>query len=168
MTKDYGVREKPKALIETPAFQIGVMLATAVVVGVVALIWTYDRSVRHSTALGWTISGPPCPVAADRTDLPRWPAATKRSEFAGVSFTRAVGHVSCRMVGYEGGRGLGTFPVCQFSSPGGLIVTAGERTVLFNPPPGARATVAVPRSGPSCVLNAPAWPMPAEINRRGA
>lgn len=167
MIKDYGVREKPKGLLQNTMVQFGVVFAVTVVASIAALSWTYERSVRHSTALGWTISGPPCPVAADKADLPRWPAATRRSEYEGVSFTRAVGHVTCRMVGFEGGRGLTPFPVCQFSSPGGLIVTAGERTVIFNPPPGARATVAVPASGPNCVLNAPAWPTPAEINGHG-
>ena len=68
-------------------------------------------------------------------------------------FARRFGHMSCAMITNDGGRGLGTFPVCQFTSPASLLVRTPRGEFYFAPGIGQPATVSVPPGLPQCVMN---------------
>lgn len=167
MASDYGFRVRPKGLLQRPVFLIGLVVAAAVGALIQAGFAARERALGLSVARDWTVSGPPCARASDAAGLPRWPRAEKVSDFDGVGFTRAAGYMTCQRISYQRGRRVAAFPVCQFSSPGALIVTVDGVASYFVPPPGARATVAVRDGVPSCVLAAPAWPTVAELNAAG-
>ena len=61
--------------------------------------------------------------------------------------------MSCAMIAYNSGRGFGTFPVCQFTSPASLLVKTRRGEFYFAPGIGQPATVSVPHGLPQCVMN---------------
>ena len=78
---------------------------------------------------------------------------TKVFEYAKVSFGRALGHVSCAEIRYDGGRALfGGYPVCQFTSPAVLEVRTAQGEFYFLPGAGRRATVSTPHGKAECVM----------------
>lgn len=125
-------------------------LGIVLVIGVVAASWLYHRSEAVRTAQAWAITGPPCPTASQQTFAASAMKPHMAYEFGDVSFTRAYGHVSCQEITNDGGRGFGTFPECQFTSPGLLQVTTKRGDFYFIVETGP-ATVMVKDDVPSCV-----------------
>ena len=62
------------------------------------------------------------------------------------------GHASCIDLRYDGGKGTGTYPACQFMSPAVLTVRSDKGTFRFLPGLGKDATVFVEHGQPRCVM----------------
>ncbi|WP_293678228.1 hypothetical protein [uncultured Phenylobacterium sp.] len=108
---------------------------------------------RVADAKAWAIEGPPCPriTAAQFLWVHRQPP--RRFEFEGVVFFRRYGHVECAAIRDRGGRGDRRHAVCQFTSPGDLLIRTPAGEWSFRPGPGQPATVSTARSPPNCVMN---------------
>lgn len=128
--------------------------------GILAMLLAIPALVVAETWIGrvrteqvWTIDGPACPVVQKPE---RRVVGTKRKPrtmtFQGVTFTRWFGHVSCLTLPEGGFFNDRRYPVCQFSGPGAVQVTAGGRTVIYQPGVAKRATVKVVGGQPSCVV----------------
>lgn len=142
-----GVRRWP---IYVAAAVVGVGLA----IGLTGHDLLKARSAAIAEAKAWTISGPPCPQAP-LSEIARQPAAAKTFGYAGSGFAYAYGHVACAQIHADGGRSLFRgYPVCQFTSPGVVIVSIGGTTTLFVPGLGQRATVTAPNGEARCVMAA--------------
>lgn len=127
-------------------------------IGVVAVVagstpnFLRQRAAAIDEARAWTIVGPPCPQLP-MTETVRQPTAIKSFGYAGSGFAYAYGHVACAQIHADGGRSwVRGYPVCQFTSPGVLIVESGGTRTLFAPGLGRRATVSVEDGAPRCVL----------------
>ena len=111
--------------------------------------WAESTSLRKT----WTITGPPCPVVAAPS-----PVATRRhkppmsSWYGDVRFTRSFGAMSCGSVPENPFWPSTNYRVCRFNNPGAVSVFAAGHTVVFEPPVGRPATVAVRRGRASCVI----------------
>ena len=113
-----------------------------------------QRAADIAEAKAWDIKGPPCPQRPF-SEAARHPAATKAFGYAGASFAYAYGHVACAQIHADGGRSLfWGYPVCQFTSPGVIIVDAAGARTLFAPGLGQRATVKVEDGAAQCVMAA--------------
>jgi hypothetical protein len=127
----------------------------ALALGVVALIVTPDfikhRREAVAMAKAWTIVGPPCPAINSEAFHLR-SSKPHGFDYDGVVFVRGAGHVSCQDVGTAGGRGLGTYPVCQFTSPGVLHIKAKGREAYFAPGPGQPATISLADGAIRCAM----------------
>lgn len=105
-----------------------------------------------ATKRAWTITGPPCPVVVAPARSVVGSKAPRDFTYNGAIFARHFGHVSCVAFREDGLFASGSYSVCQFSGPGAVHVTAGGRTVVFQPGVGRPATVTVRRGEASCVV----------------
>lgn len=154
-THDYGV--SPKAGMSRSAkmtFIGGALVALAAAGAVLGHNWWEQRKEAIANADAWTIDGPPCPALTEAQFAAAGLSTRKASEFNGVTFRRVAGHMSCNEVANDGGRGMGKYPVCQFTSPSVLSVTVAERTFHFQPGVGQDATVEVKDGQARCVMAA--------------
>lgn len=132
-------------------------LLAAVIGAVVAAASTAPSVLREraraiAEAKAWSIDGPPCPQLPI-TETVRQPTATRSFGYAGAGFAYAYGHVACADIHEDGGRSmLRGYPVCQFTSPGVVIVETGKTRTLFAPGLGRRATVSAPGGVARCVM----------------
>jgi len=111
-----------------------------------------QRAAAIAEAKAWTIDGAPCP-RLPMAETVRQPTATKTFGYAGAGFAYAYGHVACAQIHADGGRSLFRgYPVCQFTSPGVLIVDTSRGRTLFAPGLGKRATVTVEDGAAQCVM----------------
>jgi hypothetical protein len=118
----------------------------------IAPTWTRQRATAVAEAQAWTITGPPCPQLP-LAEIARQPRATKTFGYAGAGFAYAYGHVACAQIHADGGRSLVSgYPVCQFISPGVVVVDTGKTRILFAPGLGRRATVSVENGAARCVM----------------
>jgi hypothetical protein len=106
---------------------------------------------RHELRTDWNISGPDCPTAVHS-----WPSVALRRkphefDYGGMHLAHPFGGADCSPVpeDYFTHR---AYSVCQFTGPVMIAVTAGGRTVLFEPGYGRRATVKLRNGQVSCVL----------------
>jgi hypothetical protein len=153
MDKDYGRRaDRKPSRGEVATKWIGVAVALAVVLAIVAGGWMRRAAQAAAEAPYWTVSGPPCPVVAG----PPAGAPPPREvfDYADVSFARAYGHASCALMPDRWTLGLVTHPVCQFTSPFVLKVSTAKGAVYFLSGPGKPATVSTQGGVARCVLNA--------------
>ena len=134
------------------------LYAIAGLIGVVAVVagsapnFLRQRAAAVAEAKAWTITGPPCPQLPI-SETVRQPTAIKSFGYAGSGFAYAYGHVACAQIHADGGRAwVRGYPVCQFTSPGVLIVETGANRTLFAPGLGERATVSVQDGAPRCVM----------------
>jgi hypothetical protein len=118
-----------------------------------AAVWSWNRHIEAAVAnaKAWTITGPPCPTLTRQAYLAGAVHADHAFQLGDVGFARAYGHVSCNFIANDGGRGLGDYPVCQFTSPAVLRITTPQAEVYFFPSTGP-ATVSVPHGTPRCVM----------------
>lgn len=147
-----GVRRKRR--LPLARLQAGGLL------GVLAMVLSVPAYVVVETSLGaaaeraqWTITGPPCPVAARPTLRVVGRRKPRTFAYGGVNFTRWRGHASC--VAFREARLFGEGEVartCQFNNPGAVAVTAAGRTTLFEIGDARPATVTVHAGVASCVL----------------
>jgi hypothetical protein len=111
------------------------------------------RSAAISAAREWTIKGPPCASLNAAEFRARGLSAPKAFEYEGVVMARRYGHVDCRMLRTNGGRGFSSFALCQFTGPGALHVKTGKTEAWFETGAGQPATVSTEGGVPRCVLN---------------
>jgi hypothetical protein len=106
--------------------------------------WADHRALKDE----WKIPGPACPAPAHAW---RWPAP-RTIHYKGVAFARQYGGIYCEAVPVENPFSQATFPVCQFSGPGRVLVTLAGRTTAYEPGIGKPATVTVRDGRVSCVV----------------
>ena len=107
---------------------------------------------RVADAKAWKIAGPPCPRITAGQFLGRHRKSARRFDFEGVAFFRRYGHVECAAIRNAGGRGDRRHPVCQFTSPGDLLIRANGLDWYFRPGPGQPATISLAQGRPACVM----------------
>jgi hypothetical protein len=149
MTRDLGVRARRRLsrgerIVRAAALTLAVAIPAAVLTG--------SLLKNRREAIASTIDGPPCPTLSRASYEAQPVKALKAIEYGGVVLARHAGHVNCSPVTYDGGRGFGTFPVRQFTSPGVLKVTTRKGAFFFAPGVGQAATVSAPRGVARCVL----------------
>jgi hypothetical protein len=111
--------------------------------------WATNRGLRHE----WMAKGQPCPAVAALSPAARGAKPPAPFVYKGVRFAFQIGDVACAPVPEKGLFTRTTFPVCQFDAPGGIEVTAGGKTTVFEPGVGHGATVMVHAGQPpSCVM----------------
>ena len=111
-----------------------------------------QRAAAIAEAKAWTIEGPPCP-RLPLAETARQPVATKTFGYAGAGFAYAYGHVACAQIHADGGKSLFRgYPVCQFTSPGVVVVDTARGRTLFAPGLGERATVMLEDGAAQCVM----------------
>jgi hypothetical protein len=145
------------------------MIPRAVFVGVLATLaigtaWEL-LSERHTIAVSTqaanlsAIAGPPCPAVSAMA----FGSALKRQgltlkyvfNFNGDVFGRAIGDGDCDVAAANGSAGLGSYDVCEFSSPAVLYVKTGKGEFFYLPGVGHKATVMTPNGIARCVMAAP-------------
>ena len=110
------------------------------------------RASAIAEAKAWTITGPPCPHLPIR-EIAQQPVTGKSFGYAGSGFAYAYGHVACAQIHADGGKSLFRgYTVCQFTSPGVVVVRTGGTATLFAPGLGERATVSVRNGEARCVM----------------
>lgn len=128
------------------------IVALGLTAALIAPTLVRDRNAAVAEAQAWTIPGPPCPQAP-LTEAARQPAAQKSFGYAGAGFAYAYGHVACAQIHADGGRSMVRgYPVCQFTSPGVVVVDTGKARTLFVPGLGNRATASVQDGVARCVM----------------
>jgi hypothetical protein len=131
------------------------LLAIIVVALVAGGFWAWNRHVEMAVAeaQAWTIKGPPCPALTKQAYLAGAVHATQSTQLGDITFERAFGHVSCNFIANDGGRGVGDYPVCQFTSPAVLHIVTPKGEFWFFPSTGP-ATVSVLHGQAQCVMAA--------------
>src|ERR1700744_989294 len=105
---------------------------------------------RHMAKRAW-MAGPACPRVPQLSIAALGAKPPKPFDYKGSRFAYQIGDVNC-FAAPEGWLTRATFPLCKFDAPGGIVVTTGGRTTVFEPGVGHSATVAVRRSGTTCYL----------------
>ena len=100
----------------------------------------------------WTAKGPACPITAALSPANRGAKPPPPFVYKEVGFAYQIGDVSCVAVPEKGLFNGRTYPVCEFDAPAAIAVTAGGRTVIFEPVVGHSATVTVQAGRASCVV----------------
>ena len=146
MASDFGARARKRSVPVAPILAIVALVLAAGV----ALMWWLPRSREIAKAEAWTFTGTPCPAVSVQAFAAFVVQPKESFEFGDVTFARGYGHASCEQITNDGGRGFGTHPVCQFTSPGVLHVTTKRGDFYFITQTGP-ATVAVQDGVASCV-----------------
>jgi hypothetical protein len=147
---DYG--ERPVRRVPW-AYIITIILGLALIAWLGGGEFLKRRAAAVVTAKEWAIDGDPCPTITAAEFAAKKYRLRMSFDYGGAQFARAAGHVSCAAVAYKGGKGLGEFPVCQFTSPAVVKVTTKKGEVYFVPGIGKPATVSVPHGVGACVMN---------------
>jgi hypothetical protein len=129
-------------------------IVLAVTAGLLGNDYMKVVNMRVRDAREWRIDGPPCPTITPADFIGNHRKAPRSFEYEGVRFFRRYGHVECAPVYERGGRSDRFHPVCQFTSPGDLMVRTGQGDFYFQPGPGQPATVSAGRGEPTCVMAA--------------
>lgn len=118
------------------------------------LTTNYRKAValRVADAKAWTLAGPPCPRITEAQFLGVHRKGPRRFEFEGVAFYRRYGHVQCAAIRDRGGLGGRRYPVCQFTSPGDLMIRTDRADWFFSPGPGQPATITLADGSPRCLM----------------
>jgi hypothetical protein len=137
-----------------PFYVAAAVLGLGLAIGMTAHDLLKARDAAIAEAKAWTISGRPCPQLPIG-EIARQPYAGKSFGYAGSGFAYAYGHVACAQIHADAGKSLFRgYPVCQFTSPGVVVVRAGGTASLFAPGLGQRATVSAPNGEAQCVMAA--------------
>lgn len=112
------------------------------------------RRGRIADAKAWAIGGPPCPQITRAEFLVHGLKGPKRFDYEEAAFYRRFGHVTCAPIYDRGGRGRRFHPVCQFTSPGDLLIRTDAGEWYFRPGAGQPATVSVEHGQARCVMAA--------------
>jgi hypothetical protein len=132
--------------------------ATLVIVAVGLIVvcapaWGVYRwwAFRHELRADWTITGPPCPPPVDSWEKIIGRRTPHAFSYGGMRLAFPFGAADCSPVpeDYVTSR---AYSVCQLTAPVMIVVTAGGRTVSFEPGQGRRATVRLRNGEVSCVL----------------
>ncbi len=150
MTSDFGGRpERRRPIITVVVSTAGLALAVAVF----GSSWRFHQSEAVIDAKAWTISGPPCPSLTRQGFLAAGLEAPHSFDYDDVRFDRRFGHMSCAVIQDNGGKGPGSYPVCQFTSPAAIVVATRKGEFYFAPGIGQPATISAPHGQPVCVMN---------------
>ncbi|RAK56455.1 hypothetical protein [Phenylobacterium deserti] len=144
-----GMGPKPKLALIVSA--VAGVLAILVVGGLTFMSWQKSRNEAIATASEWTITGAPCPEIT-QAQFDAIPHKARLTDFWDMKLERANGHVDCQVVKTNGGKGLGSFSVCQLTSPQIVRVEAKKGDKFFNPGFGQAVTVTSEGGTPHCVL----------------
>jgi len=148
---------------------VGRILPRLMIVGALATIaigtgWellSEHRTIAKSTQAAnlAAITGPPCPAvsaAAFQSALKTQGLALKYVfDFNGDTFGRAIGDGDCDVAAANGTAGLGSYDVCEFTSPTVLYVKTGRGEFFFLPGVGRKASVMTEGGIARCVMAAP-------------
>ena len=107
---------------------------------------------RVADARAWRIDGPACPASNRALFLGVHHKPPRKFDYEGVTFIRRFGHVSCAPVYEKGGKSDRFYPVCQFTSPGDLLIRTRRGEFYFQPGPGQPATVSTAHGQARCVM----------------
>lgn len=107
---------------------------------------------KIAEATAWKIEGPACPPLAPAEFLKGRKRAPRYFAYEGVRFYRRSGYVDCAAIYYDGGRSDRFYPVCQFTSPGQVMVRTKKGEWYFDPGVGQPATVSTPHDEARCVM----------------
>jgi hypothetical protein len=150
MTAGYLPISDRQRLRHSGAWQTAGIVAVMLAVASIPLSIAYGTLMdRQALQKDWIIPGPPCPVVSNGMWFHRPP---HRFNYHGVVFSRQYGNVSCMVLPDDGTFSKASHTVCQFSSPAAVSVTAGGRTVIYEPGIGHPATVTIRDGRPSCVV----------------
>jgi hypothetical protein len=129
---------------------LGVLAAVASIpLSVFAGTWLMQRALIKE----WQPPGRACPETQALSMAVRGAKPPAPFVYRGVAFAFQIGDVQCASVPEESLFKRGTFPVCQFDAPGGIVVTAGGRTRIFEPGVGHGASVTIHDGRVSCVMS---------------
>lgn len=95
--------------------------------------------------------GPACPRVAKLSIAAMGAKPPKPFDYKGSHFAFQIGDVSCDAAPLHW-FGKQTFAACHFDAPGGIEVTTGGKTTIFEPGVGHSATVAVRPQGTTCTI----------------
>lgn len=160
-TADFGSRSPPKGTASIlPRLAWGGVAAMFVATGLWDLAEQH-RVVAQSTADTdvAAIVGPPCPTLSRAAFESRVKLQGKLPwvfEFNGNTFGRYFGYADCSVTESQGGLGIGSYNVCQFTSPATLYVKTAKGEFYFMPGVGRKASVMAPGGVARCVMAAPA------------
>ena len=160
-TADFGSRSPPKGTSSIlPRLAWGGVAAMFVVTGFWDLA-NQHRVVAQSTADTnvAAIVGPPCPTLSRADFDSRLKLQGKLPwvfEFNGDTYGRYFGYADCSVSESQGGLGVGSYNVCQFTSPATLDVKTARGEFYFMPGVGHKATVMTEGGVAKCVMAAPA------------
>ena len=140
-------------------FIVGIVLTVAI-----ATVWELGAE-RHQIALSTedaklsAIVGPACPqvsAAAFQSAVTAQGRGLRYTfDFNGDSFSRSFGDGDCGVAAADGSLGLGTYDVCEFTSPGVLSVKTSRGQFYFLPGLGQKVTAMTPNGIARCVMAAP-------------
>jgi hypothetical protein len=138
---------------------VGVALTLAI-----TTVWELGAE-HHQIALSTddaklsAIVGPACPqvsAAAFQSAVTAQGRGLRYTfDFNGDSFSRSFGDGDCGVAAADGSLGLGTYDVCEFTSPAVLSVKTSRGQFYFLPGLGRKATVMTPNGIARCVMAAP-------------
>jgi hypothetical protein len=120
---------------------LGIVLILLAVASIPTSIGYSTWSERQRMRDEWTAAGPACPVVASPSPANRGAKPPPPFVYKGVGFAYQIGDVNCVAAPEKGLFNSRTYPICQFDAPAAIAVTAGGRTVLFEPGVGHSATV---------------------------
>ena len=150
---DYGSRKKMR---KTGRMKLALGGGLAVCVGVAGSLLLAgglrDRDLAIAEAKTVALAGPPCPTVTAAGALAGVLRANETFQYYDMHLSRAFGHVSCDMIGYDAGRGWGKYPLCQFTSPGLLHITTPGQDIYYATGIGRPATVSLPHGVLRCVM----------------
>ncbi len=131
---------------------VGGAIVSTLAVAALTTEYVHDRAAHIATAKAWNIQGPPCPALSEAEfRAKRW-AAPKTFRYDTVTLGRAAGDASCSDVRQDGGKGLFSDKVCQFTSPAALTVVTKSGRYYFLPGVGQPATIIIHQDAPKCVM----------------
>jgi hypothetical protein len=149
---DYGARTRERPVLPLPAIGIALGLTAAIAGAAEHYSLSKRAELGEATAREWTITGSPCPAVSAADFVRRKLQAPQSFAYDDAVFGRRFGHVSCGAVADHGGRGLRSYPVCQFTSPAVLRVKTPKGEFFFAPGVGKPATISIPHGVPRCVM----------------
>jgi hypothetical protein len=151
-----GVPKAPRDFGAARRYGLAHIIGAVVVIGAAALLISFfavrDRNAAVALAKKWDIQGPPCPTLTEAEFNAKHERTPKTFDYDGTAIGRVAGDVSCSDVKDNGGKGLGTDKVCQFTSPATLTVTSPAGRFFFVPGAGRPATIHIHKDVPSCVM----------------
>jgi hypothetical protein len=106
---------------------------------------------RHELRTDWNISGPACPPATHTWQSVGLKRTPHEFSYGGMHVAYPFGAADCSPVPEDYFTGH-AYSVCQFTAPLIVAVTAGGRTVTYEPGYGRHATVKLRNGQISCVL----------------
>jgi hypothetical protein len=150
MSADYGSRAPRKK-----TRYAWIVAVVVVLVGLTAAVfvpsWIKQRNQAIVDSGMLALQAPPCPTLSE-AEFAKGYSTPKGLTFGEVRFERQHGHASCLDLRYDGGKGRGTYPACQFMSPAVLTVESDKGKFHFQPGLGKDATVFVEHGQPRCVM----------------